>query len=159
MRIGLGFDIHRLSGVAAESQGKRMVLGGVRVPKAPNVIAASDSDILFHALYDALAGAGGISNRRSGAGRSSKRATKELVSKLRAKGFKICNLDIVVVIERPRLKKWLPAIRRQIALALGINKTKIGLKAKSKEGLDAVGSGEAIAVTCVVLLGGAGHDN
>ncbi len=152
MRIGIGSDIHRLQ------PGDGMKIGGVLIPCEFGCIAVSDGDVLLHALVDALlgaTGAGDIGERypesRVAPGEDSARYVREVLADL--KGVRVENVDCIVHLEQPKLSPWKDAIRHSLAGLLGIESGQVGVKAKTAEGLDAVGRGEAVAVQVVVLIG------
>jgi 2-C-methyl-D-erythritol 2,4-cyclodiphosphate synthase len=153
-RVGIGYDIHRLV------PGRRLVLGGVEVPSPLGLAGHSDGDALAHAVVDALLGAGALGDigqhfppgdptYRDADSLSLLRAAVELV---RRAGWLAHNLDATVVCERPRLAPFLPAMRTALAEILGIAPTAVSVKAKTNEGLDAAGRGEAIAAQAVILI-------
>ena len=153
-RIGTGYDIHRLV------EGRPLVLGGVEIPFEKGLLGHSDSDVLVHAVADALLGAAALGDigthfpdtdpRYSGA--SSLELLARVVELIEEKGFSVANLDSVILAERPRLAPHIPDIRRQLASALKIDIERISVKAKTNEGLDAIGRGEAMAAQAVALL-------
>ncbi|HZK18910.1 MAG TPA: 2-C-methyl-D-erythritol 2,4-cyclodiphosphate synthase [Clostridia bacterium] len=155
MRVGLGFDVHRLE------EGRKLVLGGVEIPFGLGLLGHSDADVLVHAVMDALLGAAGLgdigghfpdSDERY-KGISSVLLLAEVGKRLGAKGFSVQNVDAVVIAERPRLSAYLGFMSTNIATALGINKGNVNVKATTTEGLGLTGRGEGIAAKAVVLLG------
>jgi 2-C-methyl-D-erythritol 2,4-cyclodiphosphate synthase len=153
-RVGFGTDRHRLgNGVALQ-------LGGVAIPADVAAIGHSDADALLHAITDALLGAlalpdiGQMFSDQDPAnrGRDSAEFLSAAYDKIRADGWAIANLDAVVHLQRPKLAPHLEAIRQRLAGLLAIEPQQIGLKAKTGEGLDAVGLGQAVDVHCVALL-------
>lgn len=151
MRIGIGSDIHRLQ------PGGGIKIGGILIPCEFGCVAVSDGDVLLHALVDALlgaTGAGDIGERypesRVVPGEDSSRYVREVLAELG--GARVENVDCIVHLERPKLSPWKDAIRRSVAGLLGIEPGRVGVKAKTAEGLDAVGRGEAVAAQVVVLL-------
>ena len=158
MRVGIGFDIHRLV------PERPLILGGVTVPHPTGLLGHSDADVLLHALCDALLGAAGAGDIgtyfpdtdprwKNAASRIFVEKGLELVS---ARGFKVGNIDLVVIAEQPRMAPYAQAIRESIAQLLKVDETQVNLKARTMEGLGPIGSGEAIACTAVVLLEDAG---
>ena len=154
MRIGIGYDIHRLV------EGRPLRLGGVDVPSAFGLLGHSDGDALLHAICDALLGAAGLgdigehfpdSDPAYGDADSAE-LLAACVAKVRAAGFKPVNLDANVLAERPRLARYKAAMRQRVADLLGIAPARVSIKARTHEGLDAVGRGDAIAAQAVVLL-------
>lgn len=155
-RVGIGYDIHQLK------KGRRLVLGGVAVPHVKGLAGHSDADVLFHALVDAVlgaAGAGDIGEHFSNLdarwkGADSARFVEKAVEILKKKKLKISNLDAVLIAEEPKLSPYREAIRKSVAKAFKISESAVGLKAKTNEGLDAVGRKQAIACHAVALVEG-----
>jgi 2-C-methyl-D-erythritol 4-phosphate cytidylyltransferase/2-C-methyl-D-erythritol 2,4-cyclodiphosphate synthase len=153
-RVGVGYDLHRLV------EGRPLVLGGVVVPAERGPIGHSDADVVCHAVTDAILGAA----RAGDIGKhfpdtdprwkdaSSVALLRESVALVRARGLRIENVDVVVVLERPRLGPHRSAIEEGLAAALGVDAACVSVKAKTNEGMDAVGRGEAIAAHAVALL-------
>lgn len=154
LRIGFGSDIHRLEG------GQPLILGGVPVPSDFGAIGHSDADALTHAVTDAILGAvaaGDIGSHFSDRDERWKGAEsflflREAVRLMRARGFSICNLDTTVNLERPRLRPYIEQMRANLAQELGVGIDLVSVKAKTGEGVDAVGSGNAIRAEAVVLI-------
>jgi 2-C-methyl-D-erythritol 2,4-cyclodiphosphate synthase len=146
-----------------------MVLAGVAVAQGPRVLAHSDGDVLLHAVTDAILGALGEPDIGDlfpesdplNAGRASREFLDEALRRAIAGGWVVVNLDATLVLEKPRLGAQKGAIRAGLASLLGLSPARVGLKAKSGEGLDAAGRGEAIEASAVVLLrrgaGGGGN--
>jgi 2-C-methyl-D-erythritol 2,4-cyclodiphosphate synthase len=153
-RVGLGTDIHRL--VA----GRKLLLAGVEIPYEKGLLGHSDGDALFHAVIDAALGAAGLGDigemysdkdaRWKGA--DSRELLLGALAKVRATGLDVAQVDVTVRAEAPRLSPHKPALRAALASALSIPESRVNVKAKTNEGLDAIGRGEAIAVDAVVLL-------
>jgi 2-C-methyl-D-erythritol 4-phosphate cytidylyltransferase/2-C-methyl-D-erythritol 2,4-cyclodiphosphate synthase len=153
-RVGIGYDLHRLG------DGRPLVLGGVTIPSPKGAIGHSDADALCHAVTDALLGAASLGDigrhfpdtdlRWRGA------ASLDLLARaaalVREAGFAIVSVDAVVVLEAPRVGSHRDAMCSRLARALGIDASRVSIKAKTNEGVDAVGRGEAIAVQAVALL-------
>jgi 2-C-methyl-D-erythritol 4-phosphate cytidylyltransferase/2-C-methyl-D-erythritol 2,4-cyclodiphosphate synthase len=154
LRIGMGHDIHRLT------EGRRLILGGVEIPFEYGLLGHSDGDSLSHAIADALLGAAGlgdIGTYFSDQDPQWKDADSLVFLQhvghlLNQGGYKVANLDATILAERPRMKPHVSAIKSKLAEALGIDQSQINIKAKTNEGLDAVGRGEAIAAQAIVLL-------
>lgn len=154
-RVGYGHDLHRLQ------QGGRLVLGGVVVSEEMSPVAHSDGDVVLHALVDALLGAVGggdigevfpnTDERWRGA--ESRVFAEHAMGVVREKGWKVINADVLILAERPKLKKFKPEIGRKVTELLGNPEGGVNIKAGTNEGCDAVGRGEAIAASVVVLLG------
>ena len=157
-RVGIGFDLHRLG------PDTPLVLGGVVVPHHLGLMGHSDGDVLCHAITDALLGVAGIGNigelfpdtDPALKGMSSLRFLKESMALVRAKGFEIGNIDSNILAERPKLLSFFPAMKVEMAAALGIVPDKIQVKAKTMEGLGIVGTEQAIAAEAIALLVGNG---
>jgi 2-C-methyl-D-erythritol 2,4-cyclodiphosphate synthase len=151
---GIGYDVHRLV------QGSKLMIGGVDVPFEKGSQGHSDGDVLCHAICDALLGASGQGDIGTHfpdtdpkwKGAASLTFLEQIRSLLTNRRFRIVNIDAIVVCERPKLGPHFPAMRTALAKALGITADEINLKAKTNEGLDAVGRGEAIAAHVVATL-------
>ncbi len=154
MRIGIGRDIHRLAG------GGRLVVGGVAVEEGRNAAAHSDGDVLLHAVIDAMLGAAGLGDigdhfpdtdpqYRKADSRVLLRKTIDLLAQNRMRPSQV---DATVILERPKLGPLKRKMRETIAADLGLAPEAVNVKAKTAEGLDAVGRGEAIAAEAVVVL-------
>lgn len=154
MRIGYGYDVHPLG------PGRKLILGGIEVPHGTGLLGHSDSDVLVHAVCDALLGAMGEgdlgrhypSSDPRYKGISSLKLLEDVVAKLKAKGYRLGNLDTVIVAQAPRLGPYLPAMQKQLAEAIGVDPDLINVKVKSGEGLDAVGREEGMVAHAVCLI-------
>jgi 2-C-methyl-D-erythritol 4-phosphate cytidylyltransferase/2-C-methyl-D-erythritol 2,4-cyclodiphosphate synthase len=154
LRIGLGCDRHPFDA------GRPLILGGVGIPGSPGLGGHSDADVLLHAVCDALLGALGlpdIGRRFPGGdpryrGAASARFVREAVAEVERAGYAIANVDAVLLAERPRLAPHIDAIRASLARLLGLPGDRVGLKAKSGEGLGWVGRAEGMAAEAVALL-------
>jgi 2-C-methyl-D-erythritol 4-phosphate cytidylyltransferase / 2-C-methyl-D-erythritol 2,4-cyclodiphosphate synthase len=153
-RIGVGYDLHRLAA------GRRLMIGGVDVPAELGALGHSDADVVCHAITDAILGAasaGDIGEHFPDTDAAWKDASsidmlRQVVELLRRRGSTVVNVDVVVVLERPKLGPHRRQIAESLAGALGIDPRAVGVKAKTNEGVDAVGRGEAIAAHAVALL-------
>ena len=153
-RVGIGYDIHRLV------PDRKLLLAGVRVPYTKGLLGHSDSDVLAHAVCDALLGAAALGdigthfpdNDPRWRGTSSLDFLRHAVKLVGERGYRVVNLDATVITEQPKLKPYIPAMRQQLASVLEIDVESVSVKAKTNEGLDAVGRGEAMAAHAVVLL-------
>lgn len=153
-RIGLGYDIHRLE------PGEGIVLAGVRVPCAYRVIAHSDGDVVLHALCDALLGAvaaGDLGEHFPDSdpqhrGRDSAEFVAHVLALPVLAGWRIANVDVNIIAQAPRLEAHKPALRTRLAAVLGVAGDRVSVKARSNEGVDAVGAKLAIVAQVVVLL-------
>ena len=154
MRIGYGYDIHRLV------EGRRLILGGVSIPFDKGLEGHSDADVLCHAISDALLGAtalGDIGIHFPDTDSEYKDASSldllaSVVKELSKAGIRIGNVDVTVVAEEPKLLLHREAMAANIARVLGIDVSRVSIKATTNEGLDAVGRGEAIAAHAVTLV-------
>jgi 2-C-methyl-D-erythritol 2,4-cyclodiphosphate synthase len=153
-RCGIGYDLHRLA------EGRKLIIGGIELPFDKGPVAHSDGDVLAHALCDALLGAAGLGDigthfpdtDAKWKGANSLLFLEHAKKLLADKDFTIEHVDAVVVIEKPKLAPHFPKMREALAKALGVSPDKIHLKAKTNEGVDAVGRGEAIAAHVVATL-------
>jgi 2-C-methyl-D-erythritol 2,4-cyclodiphosphate synthase len=154
MRIGYGYDVHPLG------PGRKLILGGVEVPHSKGLLGHSDSDVLVHAVCDALLGAMGEgdlgrhypSSDQRYKDISSLRLLEEVVAKLKQKGYRVGNVDTVIVAQAPRLAGHLAAMAKTMAETLGIDVGFVNVKVKSGEGLDAVGREESMIAHAVCLI-------
>ncbi len=154
MRVGIGYDIHTLR------KGRKLVLGGVKIPYPKGLFGHSDGDALMHAIVDAALGAGGLGDigehfsdtEARWRGVSSLFFARETVSLLRKKKLKVSQIDSILVLELPKLSPYKNAMRENIANAFNVTVSRVNVKAKTNEGLGAIGKGQAIAATAVVLL-------
>ena len=155
-RSGIGYDLHRLEA------GRKLVLGGVEVPFEKGPAGHSDGDALAHAICDALLGAAGLGDigthfpdtDAKWKGASSLLFLESARELLRGKNLRIAHIDAVVITEKPKLVPHFTAMRAALAKALGISAEQINLKAKTNEGVDAIGRGEALAAQAIVTLEG-----
>lgn len=155
MRIGQGYDVHRLA------EGRALVLGGVEIPYEKGLLGHSDADVLAHAVMDALLGAAAMGDiggvfpdtdpRYLGA--DSLRLLEQVSGMVAAAGFWVGNIDATVVAQRPRLAPFIPEMRRRIAAACGIRPEQVSVKATTEEQLGFTGSGEGIKAMAICLLG------
>jgi 2-C-methyl-D-erythritol 2,4-cyclodiphosphate synthase len=154
LRVGIGHDTHRLE------PGGPLVLGGISVPHERHAIGHSDADPLLHAVIDALLGAASMGDigelfpdtdpRHKG--QNSAELVTTVCDRLRAHDWRIVNVDCIVFLERPKLGHFKNAIRMRLAELLEIPAHNVGVKAKTGEGLDAVGREEGVAAQCVALI-------
>ncbi len=157
LRVGSGFDAHRLT------RGRPLVLGGVHVPFESGLEGHSDGDCLAHAVCDALLGAAALgdmgehfpSSDARWRGVSSRLFLEQTIALVRGRGLAVVNVDATVIAQVPPLAAHLPAMRRTIAEILGLPADAVSVKAKSTDGLGALGRGEGIAALATVLLAGA----
>jgi 2-C-methyl-D-erythritol 4-phosphate cytidylyltransferase/2-C-methyl-D-erythritol 2,4-cyclodiphosphate synthase len=153
-RAGIGYDLHRLV------EGRPLLLGGVEIPSPRGALGHSDADAACHAATDAILGAvclGDIGRHFPDSdprwkGASSIALLEQAVQLVREAGYTVENLDVVVILERPRISPFIDRIRQGLADAIGIDVSAVSVKGKSNEGVDAVGRGEAIAAHAVAML-------
>jgi 2-C-methyl-D-erythritol 4-phosphate cytidylyltransferase/2-C-methyl-D-erythritol 2,4-cyclodiphosphate synthase len=158
MRIGIGYDLHRLV------EGRPLLLGGVRIPFERGLLGHSDADAVCHAVTDAILGAANLGDigrlfpdtdpRWKDA--DSLALLADARARVAAAGWALVNVDIVVIAQQPKIGPHAPAIRASLARALDTTPDAISIKGKTNEGMDAIGRGEAIAVHAVALLTGRG---
>lgn len=154
MRIGTGYDVHRLT------ENRPLVLGGVVVPYEKGLLGHSDADVLLHAIMDALLGAAALGdigrhfpdNDPKYAGISSLLLLKEVAGLLEQERYLVGNIDATVIAQRPKLAPFIEEMRQNIAQTLGIQPSQVNVKATTEEGLGFTGSGEGIACQAVCLL-------
>jgi len=151
---GIGYDLHRLV------EGRKLMIGGVEVPFDKGSQGHSDGDVLCHAICDALLGAAGLGDIGTHfpdtdpqwKGAPSLIFLDHIRGLLANKRFRIVNIDAIVICERPKLGPHFPAMRAALAKSLGVTANEINLKAKTNEGVDAIGRGEAIAAHVLANL-------
>ncbi len=154
MRIGHGYDVHRLV------EGRKLILGGVDIPWEKGLLGHSDADVLLHALMDALLGAAALGDigrhfpdsdeRYSGA--DSLALLREVARMLRAEDYRLANADCTILAQRPKLAPYLASMRQNIADALETELDFVSVKATTEEGLGFTGDGSGIAAHAVVLI-------
>ena len=154
MRIGFGTDIHRLV------EGRKLILAGVHVSASFGELAHSDGDVIYHASMDAILGAlalGDIGklfpdNDPQYKDIDSSLLFKKVVTLMKEKGYRINNIDVMVTLEKPKLKDYIVEMRNNIANILETSIDNVSVKAGTNEGLDALGRGEAVKAEVIVLL-------
>jgi 2-C-methyl-D-erythritol 2,4-cyclodiphosphate synthase len=154
MRVGVGYDFHRLV------PGKRLFIGGCEIPSEVGEEAHSDGDVLLHAVIDALLGASSQedigthfpSEDPQYEGISSLVLLKRTLEIVDKAGFRPSNLDCTVVLEAPKLRPYIARMRKILAKELGLDQSRVSVKAKTKEGMGPVGQGKAVEAYSVVLL-------
>lgn len=153
-KIGHGYDVHRLT------EGRALILGGVRIPYEKGLLGHSDADVLTHAVMDAVLGAMGArdigfhfpDNDARYAGANSLHLAEIVAQKMRDARFEISNIDATILAQRPKLSPYLPQMAAQIAAAFGMPTEDVNIKATTEEGLGFTGSGEGIAAHAVCML-------
>lgn len=154
MRVGVGYDAHRL---VAD---RPLILGGVRIPYHVGLDGFSDADVLSHAACDALLGAAALgdlgthfpSSDETWRGARSLDLLRRVAAMLEPAGWRLLNLDAVIIAQAPKLAPYTAAMRRNVAAALGIALGQVSIKATSTDGLGFTGSGEGMAAQAVALL-------
>ncbi len=154
MRIGSGFDVH------AFGPGDHVMLGGVRIPHEAGLVAHSDGDVVLHALADALLGAiaaGDIGQLfpdtdPAWQGADSRELLRQVAALVTARGYRVVNCDVTVLAQAPRLAPHREAMRKNVAMDLGIEVSCVSVKATTTERLGFVGRGEGIAAQAAVLI-------
>jgi 2-C-methyl-D-erythritol 2,4-cyclodiphosphate synthase len=155
-RVGIGNDVHRLA------PGRKLILGGVRIPFEKGPVSHSDGDALIHAICDALLGAaalGDIGQHFPDTSPKWRNASSVLFLRhvrrlLDQAGYAVVNVDATVGLEHPKLAPHMPRMQKRLAAALGIRPGQVSVKAKTGEGLDAVGQGVAVRADAIALLEG-----
>ncbi|MCI9562564.1 MAG: 2-C-methyl-D-erythritol 2,4-cyclodiphosphate synthase [Oscillospiraceae bacterium] len=153
-RIGLGYDVHRLT------EGRPLVLGGVTIPFERGLLGHSDADVLLHALMDALLGAAALGDigrlfpdsdeRYRGA--DSRVLLREVADLLERSGFSVGNVDVTLIAQRPKIAPYVPRMRENIAADLKLPLEAVSVKATTEEGLGFTGSGEGMAAQAAATL-------
>ena len=154
MRIGHGYDVHRLT------EGRKLILGGVEIPYEKGLLGHSDADVLVHALMDAMLGAAALGdigklfpdNDDAYLGADSIELLKKVTAVLKEKGWRLGNADCTVIAQRPKLAPYIPVMRQRIADAIGTDAENISVKATTEEKLGFTGEGLGIAAHAVCLL-------
>ena len=154
MRIGHGYDVHRLV------EGRKLILGGVEIDYEKGLLGHSDADVLTHALMDALLGAAALGdigklfpdNDDRFLGADSIALLREVCRVLREHGYDIGNVDCTVIAQRPKLSPHIPLMRERLAAAMGVGTDCVSVKATTEEGLGFSGEGLGIAAHAVALI-------
>ena len=154
MRIGHGYDVHKLV------EGRDLILGGVKIDYEKGLLGHSDADVLLHAVSDALLGAAGLGDigrhfpdtdpKYKGA--DSLMLLREVYRKISEKGFRVGNIDVTMIAQRPKLKDYIPQMQENIAAAVNVTPDRVNVKATTEEKLGFTGSGEGMACHAVCLL-------
>ncbi|MBQ8813329.1 MAG: 2-C-methyl-D-erythritol 2,4-cyclodiphosphate synthase [Lachnospiraceae bacterium] len=154
MRIGIGYDVHRLV------EGRKLILGGVEIPYEKGLLGHSDADVLVHAVMDALLGAAALGdigqhfpdNDPEYKGISSILLLRKVSELLKKNGYRVVNIDSIVIAQRPKLLPYRPQMAENMAEALGIPVGCVSVKATTEEGMGFTGTGDGMASQAVVLL-------
>lgn len=154
MRIGHGYDVHRLV------EGRNLILGGVKIDYEKGLLGHSDADVLLHAVSDALLGAAGLGDigrhfpdtdpKYKGA--DSLELLREVYRKITEKGYRVGNIDVTMIAQRPKLKDFIPQMQENIAAAVGVTSDRVNVKATTEERLGFTGTGEGMSCHAVCLL-------
>lgn len=154
MRIGHGYDVHKLTG------GRKLIIGGVDIPHEKGLLGHSDADVLTHAVMDSLLGAAALGdigklfpdNAAEYEGADSIDLCRKVVQALKAAGYRVVNVDSTVIAQAPKLAPYIGAMRQNIANALGVDPSFVSVKATTEEGLGFSGERLGIAAHAVCLI-------
>ena len=154
MRIGMGYDAHKLA------PGRKLILGGVEIPYHLGLDGHSDADVATHAIIDALLGAAGLGDlgrnfpdtNETYRDISSLTLLRETAGKLTAKGFQIVNIDATIVAQSPKLAPFISEMEKAVASTLGIDISRINIKATTEENMGFTGTGQGMAAHAVCLI-------
>ena len=154
MRIGHGYDVHRLV------EGRALILGGVNIPYEKGLLGHSDADVLTHAVMDALLGAAGLGDigkhfpdtDSAYKGADSLKLLDHVIETLEREGWKVGNVDATIIAQRPKLAPHIPTMRDNLAMRMGVEPGQVNVKATTEEKLGFTGSGEGMAAHAVCLL-------
>ena len=154
LRIGQGYDVHRLT------VDRKLILGGVEIPYKRGLFGHSDADVLLHAVMDALLGAAGLGDigglfpdsDQAYAGISSLKLLEQVGNRLKEKGFAVVNIDATLVAQAPRIAPYKPQMVQNIARALGMEPERVNIKATTEESLGFTGDGSGMSAQAIALL-------
>ncbi len=154
MRIGHGYDVHRLC------ENRKLIIGGVEIPYEKGLLGHSDADVLLHAISDALLGAAALGdigclfpdNDEKYKGADSLLLLKEVVNVLKDNGFSVVNIDSTLIAQKPKMRPYIDQMRANIASACGVELSCVSVKATTEEGLGFSGCGEGMAAHAVCLI-------
>lgn len=154
MRIGHGYDVHRLT------ENRKLIIGGVEIPYEKGLLGHSDADVLTHAIMDALLGAAALGdigklfpdNDPAYSGADSIQLLKQVCSALQKNGYKIGNIDSTVIAQQPKLKPYIDQMRNALADACGVSAGQVSVKATTEEKLGFTGNGQGISAHAVCLI-------
>ncbi len=154
MRIGHGYDVHRLC------EGRKLIIGGVEIEYAKGLLGHSDADVLLHAISDSLLGAAGMGDiggmfpdtDPTFKDADSLVLLKRVVDAIADKGYKTVNIDATIIAQKPKMSPYISTMKKNIADALGVDADCVNVKATTKEKLGFTGSGEGISAHCVCLI-------
>ena len=154
LRIGHGYDVHRLT------EGRPLILGGVTIPYERGLLGHSDADVLLHAVSDALLGAAGLGDigrhfpdtDPQYKGADSLELLRQVYRKISEKGYRVGNIDVTMIAQRPKLKDYIPQMQANIAAAVEAEPDRVNVKATTEEKLGFTGTGEGMSCHAVCLL-------
>ena len=154
MRIGQGYDVHKLA------EDRKLILGGVEIPHEKGLLGHSDADVLLHAICDALLGAAGLGDigkhfpdtDQKYKGIDSRILLREVVGLLKSRGFRVINIDSTIIAQKPKLAEYIGKMRHNIAVDCGIDREYVNVKATTEEGLGFTGECLGIAANAVCLI-------
>ena len=154
MRIGHGYDVHRLI------EGRKLILGGVEIPYELGLLGHSDADVLLHAVSDALLGAAGLGDigrhfpdtDPAYKGADSGKLLAIVGEKITAAGYRVGNIDVTMIAQKPKLKDYIPQMQQNIAASMGIDPSRVNVKATTEEKLGFTGDGSGMSCHAVCLL-------
>ena len=154
MRVGMGYDVHKLV------EGRDLIIGGVRIPHTLGLLGHSDADVLLHAIMDALLGAAGLGDIGKHfpdtdpqyKGISSMKLLSHVAELIREKGYVVENIDATIIAQKPKMRPHIPQMEENIAGALGISTDQVNVKATTEEHLGFTGREEGMAASAVCLL-------
>lgn len=154
MRVGMGYDVHKLT------ENRDLILGGVNIPWEKGLLGHSDADVLIHAVMDALLGAAALGDigkhfpdtDLAYKGISSVKLLTHVMELLRQHHFVVGNVDAVIIAQKPKMAPHIPQMRKNLAQAMGVEEDRINIKATTEEGLGFTGRGEGIASQAICLL-------
>lgn len=160
LRVGIGYDVHRLEPLAPEGRGRPFVLGGVTLDHNRGPVSHSDGDCLLHAVTDAILGALGLpdigqlfpDDAAENESRNSMDFLHAAATRARSMGWSLVNVDAVVILQRPKIGVLKEQMAANIAGAMGVDASRVNIKGKTKEEVDAAGQGLAVEVHAVALL-------
>ena len=154
MRIGHGYDVHRLC------EGRKLIIGGVEIEYEKGLLGHSDADVLLHAISDSLLGAAAIGDigklfpdtDEAYKGADSLVLLKEVVRRIKEKGYYVVNIDATIIAQKPKMRPYIDEMRKNIAYALDVDIDCVNVKATTEEKMGFTGSGEGISAHCVCLI-------
>ena len=154
MRIGHGYDVHKLT------EGRKLILGGVEIPYKKGLLGHSDADVLLHAVMDALLGAAALGDigvhfpdtDMAYKGADSGKLLQTVGEKIRAAGYRVGNIDVTMIAQKPKLKDYIPQMKQNIADLLEIDNAQVNVKATTEEHLGFTGDGSGMSCHAVCLL-------